>query len=319
LANQPTRIQTNRETISGTPHAAERIAQTSRSATIAALFKRTVLPGSPDVAISIGTYRWDDSGQQVDFQMYDSWQPKSKVSLDPAAAARLIDFLSAHYPTLKAGFKRFVDVSGYQGDLDSVLDLVLEKHKQGLVSADFLLAFEVQERRRQLVEMKERMAADFTEPDWQRWFESHDWIIGGCQAVALDERNVDTENQTDYLLKAEDGFLDIVEIKRPTTPFWQTKKDHDNWVASMELLKAITQGTAYAYACEKKSDSIDAQRRFKAAVARPSVLVVCGRSETWGEDKFEAQRLLNSTLHGIRVITYDQLLARAERMLPTAV
>ena len=31
----------------------------------------------------------------------------------------------------------------------------------------------------------------------------------------LDERTIDTENVADYLVEAYDGFLDIIEIKRP--------------------------------------------------------------------------------------------------------
>jgi hypothetical protein len=48
-----------------------------------------------------------------------------------------------------------------------------------------------------------------------RWFAENDWVLGSDFVRVLDERAIDTENVADYLVEAYDGFLDIIEIKRP--------------------------------------------------------------------------------------------------------
>jgi len=84
---------------------------------------------------------------------------------------------------------------------------------------------------------------DLHEHDWQKWFEHNDWILGSEFVKILDEREIDTDNIADYLMQAYDGFLDIIEIKRPAKglKFWADKKNHNNYIPSSELVKAITQ------------------------------------------------------------------------------
>jgi hypothetical protein len=58
-------------------------------------------------------------------------------------------------------------------------------------------------------------------------------------------------------MEAYDGFLDIIEIKRPegNLKFWMDKKDHDNLVPSTDLIKAITQASKYIYEVEREANS----------------------------------------------------------------
>jgi len=56
--------------------------------------------------------------------------------------------------------------------------------------------------------------------------------------LILDERHIDVENISDFLSEAYDGFLDVVEIKRPEggLQFWAASPDHGNYVPSTDLL-----------------------------------------------------------------------------------
>lgn len=48
---------------------------------------------------------------------------------------------------------------------------------------------------------------------WQDWFSENKWVLGSDFAQIIDERNIDTENIADYIMRAFDGFVDLVEIK----------------------------------------------------------------------------------------------------------
>ncbi len=50
-------------------------------------------------------------------------------------------------------------------------------------------------------------------------------------------------------------------------------------------------------------------------VLKPRVKVVIGRSSKLNFEEKKALRLLNSTLHGIEIITYDEILTRAEKII----
>lgn len=51
---------------------------------------------------------------------------------------------------------------------------------------------------------------------WQNWFSENKWVLGSDFAQIIDERNIDTENIADYIMRAFDGFVDLVEIKNQT-------------------------------------------------------------------------------------------------------
>lgn len=91
------------------------------------------------------------------------------------------------------------------------------------------------------------MSDDLVEFDWQKWFQENDWVLGSEFVCMLDERRIDTNSIVDFLMKAHDGFLDIIEIKRPEGKlrFWDELKDKDSLIPSRSLVKAITQASRY--------------------------------------------------------------------------
>lgn len=119
-------------------------------------------------------------------------------------------------------------------------------------------------------------------------------------------------------MEAYDGFLDIVEIKRPDGDlnFWATKKDHDNYVPHQDLVKAITQASTYIYEVEREADSIKFREKVDGVkTIKPRCVLIYGRSDDWNEEQMESFRILNSNYHNLTIMTYDQILARAERMV----
>ena len=50
-------------------------------------------------------------------------------------------------------------------------------------------------------------------------------------------------------------------------------------------------------------------------VLKPRVKVVIGRSNNLNPDEKKGLRLLNASLHGIEIITFDEILTRAEKII----
>jgi len=131
----------------------------------------------------------------------------------------------------------------------------------------------------------------------------------------LEERKIDTNHIADFLVQAFDGFVDIVEIKKPNFPFWANSKDHNNLIPSTDLIKAITQCQNYLYEIEREVNDIKTYERLKTRIIKPRCLLIFGRSRDWSDEEREAYRILNSSYVNLTILTYDHLLERAKNVM----
>ncbi|MBU4338619.1 DUF4263 domain-containing protein [Patescibacteria group bacterium] len=157
---------------------------------------------------------------------------------------------------------------------------------------------------------------------WQPFLEKNRWMFGLSYFVLLDESRIDLWDTADYLFESEDGFIDIAEIKHPHIDFWQKDsagnyKKYRNFLQHSEELKgAIVQATNYIFQVEKKFSDPDWCRKNKCETpVKPKCTVILGRSDGWKIEEKTAFRLLNDSLHGIEVITFDHLYNRASKVL----
>lgn len=157
---------------------------------------------------------------------------------------------------------------------------------------------------------------------WQPFLEKNRWMFGLSYFVLLDESRIDLWDTADYLFESEDGFIDIAEIKHPHIEFWQkdssgSYKKYRNFIQHSEELKgAITQATNYIFQVEKKFSDPDWCRKNGCETpVKPKCTVIFGRSDKWAIEEKTAFRLLNDSLHGIEVITFDHLYNRALKVL----
>lgn len=177
-------------------------------------------------------------------------------------------------------------------------------------------------RKEILKKMRVMLEESHSENDWKDFLKENQWIFGSSFVQIIDERRIDIHHQTDLPFKVEGGFLDIVEIKKPTFPFWlQTKSVNYLYrgkflIPYYELSGAVSQLSKYILQAEKRvSDAEYIKDHGNVVPLKPRGLIVHGRSNNWGETEWEAFRLLNDGLHGIQIVTFDHLLERAEKSL----
>src|SRR6266487_2713843 len=177
-----------------------------------------------DISLKIGRYK--KPRLVIGLEKPESEQPKSELTLDHEEFKALIGFVSENYEPFRHGTKAFIppDVP-YESESAAQIRALFslpEKHK----TVEFILSHNIipeeistllqQARRvRAVKEFENMLGEDLTEPNWQKWFEQNSWVLGSEFVRVLDDRHIDTQNISDFLMEAYDGFLDVVEIKRP--------------------------------------------------------------------------------------------------------
>lgn len=281
--------------------------------------------GQEEISLKIGRY----NRSKFKLEYLENESPKSELTLDNDEFLSLINFLSENYEPFKSGIKNYIpiDENFNKDDIEhikaifnnpdqtKVIDFVATNK---VLPQHLLISLQVKDRLSAIEEFENMLNQDITESKWQKWFEDNSWVLGTEFVRVLDERSIDTKNISDYLMQAYDGFLDIVEIKRPegTLKFWSETKDHDNYIPSTDLVKAVTQASKYIYEVEREADSVKFLERVNnTKVIKPRCVLIFGRSNGWNEEQKEAYRILNSNYHNLTVLTFDHVLERARRII----
>jgi CheY-like chemotaxis protein len=163
-----------------------------------------------------------------------------------------------------------------------------------------------------------RALVERNEPDehvYRRFIHQH-WkaILGPEYCDVKSPYTITRGGEIDLLAVRWDGFSDLWELKRPGDPIF---KNYNGWLHhSVECARAIGQLMSYYDAAEKELPnplSYEGRRGLSIQLHRPRGFVVIGRYE--GTADRERLRLENSFLAGLTLLTYDDLIERAEQFL----
>jgi len=281
-----------------------------------------------DVCLKVGRYKksvtWNEYSEEP-----ENKDCKSELTLDNEEFLQLIEFIKNNYEPFKHGAKAFIplDEPFEKDNAEQIQNLFQLPDTNRIVQ--FILSNNIipeeleagllrEKRIGELKTFETMLEQDLTEPYWQKWFQKNDWVLGSEYVRILSERYIDKENISDFLMEAYDGFLDIIEIKRPggSLNFWAKLTDHGNYYPSSDLTKAITQSSQYILEVERESNSDKFIKQHDGVkTVKPRCILIFGRSNNWCQDRMEAFRVLNSSFHNITIMTYDHVLQRAYRIL----
>ena len=298
--------------------------------TRAAFWKIPHNTAQEDVCLKLGRYKKPKDFISIyDEEELESLEPKSELTLTQEEFKSLVDFLQENYEPFRKGVKAFIpldqpfDVESANQikalfalpDKSEVIKFILNNN---IIPNDLVLGLRHSQRLKAIDKFEDMLNGDLLEAGWQRWFQSNSWVLGSQFVRILDERSIDTENISDFLMEAYDGFLDIVEIKRPNggLQFWASSQDHSNYVPSSELIKAVTQASRYIYEVEREANSIKFLEKVGGVkTVKPRCILIFGRSGNWNSAQIEAYRIMNASYHNLTILTYDHVLTRARRMV----
>lgn len=283
-----------------------------------------------EVHLKIGRYKkplnWFED------ELVELNDPKSELTLDGEEFKSLVNFIQDNYVAFKDGAKAYLPLDNpydlsvanqikqllHQSDKTQMLEFLIHND---VIPVDLELGLAHARRARAIDEFQAMLESDLTENKWQEWFEQNHWVLGSDFVRVLGERKIDTRNISDFLMQSYDGFLDIVEIKRPEggLQFWHSQLDHNNYVPHSDLIKAITQSSKYIHEIEREADSMKfCQSVGGVKTIKPRCTLIYGRSNNWNDAQQEAFRILNSSYHNLTIITFDHVLHRAQRILGKA-
>lgn len=158
-------------------------------------------------------------------------------------------------------------------------------------------------------ELDRLIKADAVEHEFQKLFEKHHWMFGPHYAARVDRRVFTVGSQYDIPLIATDGFLDLIELKRPKFELFKRDDGHGCLQPSAELAQAL--GQAQHYVATNDAEVYTISQRFKVPAHRMRATIIIGKFEDDDEEQRRALRTLNSHLNRIEVRTFTDVLASA--------
>ncbi|NEU72741.1 DUF4263 domain-containing protein [Hassallia byssoidea VB512170] len=175
-----------------------------------------------------------------------------------------------------------------------------------------------------LDEFKNRLKSDYPETSgtdsWQEWIYKNNWLFGIQYGSSIAHPQVGFRSILDYLFPTPDGFIDILEIKKPSHDVIKEDKSHPGafkW--SSEVNEAIGQVVNYLHEIElhqlEIAKKLKQELSLELSAIKPRAFILIGRSDDWNEKHKEAFRRLNHSLHGIEILTYTDLLQRGENLM----
>lgn len=196
-------------------------------------------------------------------------------------------------------------------------------------AADFVAAFEDSPRGtlahiataarflayRDAYKQLQELVQDSSTPEskFQQHLSDNLWMFGSEYSELLTRRTWTRDDNLDYMLRRTvDGYLEIIEIKTAFSDrLFIHDPSHNSYYPSAKLSPVLGQVIRYIEQVERKRDSILADDKVDTLKIRARVIV--GLDGDAGQQA--ALRNLNAHLHGIEIITYDQLLRIASRVL----
>lgn len=158
-----------------------------------------------------------------------------------------------------------------------------------------------------------KYAAGQPEKIFQNWIESNLWVFGIEYVKKHDFRKIALGSEGDLLMESVDGYLDLIELKRPKNDLFQFDKSHKCYMPHPNLSQVLGQSLFYL---QKLQDyKLVIEKEYDVKVIMPRVKVIIGRSTGFNDEQKNSLRMLNSNLSFIQVVTYDDLVKYGELIL----
>ncbi|MDD5457437.1 MAG: DUF4263 domain-containing protein [Candidatus Margulisbacteria bacterium] len=148
---------------------------------------------------------------------------------------------------------------------------------------------------------------------FQNWIEKNLWIFGVEYSKKHDARKIAIFSEADLLMESLDGFMDLIELKRPKYKIFQLDNSHKCYYPSSDLAKVIGQCLFYMQKLDEYKLILEKEHNVK--IIRPRIKIIAGRTTNFDKTQFEALRMLNCNLNHIQIISYDYLLNCGEQIL----
>jgi len=184
-------------------------------------------------------------------------------------------------------------------------------------------ATEVVYVRKIIADFERRLSARAqNEHSWQEFLRDYILLFNSNYATVLEKENIAILGTRfpDFILIDAYSYLDIYEIKKPTTNLLKKDKSRGNYYWGVELTKAISQVENYISHADRNGPQLCAeikrQKGREVRVIKPRGFIIAGtRSQLTDEIMEDNFRLLNNSLKNLSIILFDELLNNLKNFL----
>ncbi|MDD3976391.1 MAG: DUF4263 domain-containing protein [Candidatus ainarchaeum sp.] len=170
-----------------------------------------------------------------------------------------------------------------------------------------------------ILEFNKKLKSNTTESEWGEFLNQNLYLIDYKYLYSIPEINLMLGGirKADFGLIDFNNFLDIFEIKKPTTPLLSKKKDRGNYYWSNFTIKAIVQLEKYLFNANTKravlKEDLKREKNVSVDIVSPKGYLIIGSSSLLTNDQMrEDFKILRGSLKNIEIILYDELLKRLE-------
>jgi hypothetical protein len=188
--------------------------------------------------------------------------------------------------------------------------------KKLFILSDSKRATEVVYVRKIIADFERRLATKTqSEQAWQDFLRDYILLFNSNYATVLEKENIAVLGTRfpDFILIDAYSYLDIYEIKKPTTNLLRKDESRGNYYWDVELTKAISQVENYISHADRNAGQLCAeikrQKEREVRVIKPRGFIIAGtRSQLKDEIMEDNFRLLNNSLKNLSIILFDELL-----------
>ncbi len=192
-------------------------------------------------------------------------------------------------------------------------------------------------RQSQLKEFRDHLEqSDWSEPQWQQFFERNTWIFGyglsyqflhtieETPSLGGGDMTGSGSQKSDYLLatEAHTRFTVLVDIKRPDTPLaMDTRYRNRTYQLGPDLIGGVAQLQQQCWRWATEGSRTDENRDLLEGrgifTHEPRGILVIGNTSSIrnNRDKMRTFESFRRNLHVPEIITFDELLYRAEKVV----
>lgn len=166
-----------------------------------------------------------------------------------------------------------------------------------------------------LVELDRLTVDGASEIELEKWIKDNDWVFGIEYIRRLDGTRIGIHADTDLLVESLDGYVDLIELKKASShPLFIEDPSHPgSYYPSAKLSLVIGQTIHYLAVMDDMRLILKSEDELN--VLKPRAKIVIGLSSKLKNEEKDALRHLNNTLHGIEILTYDEIKSRAKRLV----
>lgn len=210
-----------------------------------------------------------------------------------------------------------------------VYQKLVESNKLGSLPKDIKIIGKQKSRSEKiyLEKVVERFESDIVkkhlqERDWQMFLSEFILLFNTSYIKVLEKTSVSLGGKyPDFMLIDLYNFIDIYEIKKPTTSLLKYDDSRDNYFWDTEISKAISQTENYIYQLTRNSSTFREDYKMKDSdidvkVIRPRGFIIAGHSDQLDNEKKQNDfRLLSNSLKNIDIVLFDGLLNNLKNLL----